>query len=1688
MDTIITNIQKSMHQIMMRILINHKIKRKMNQHSTFCSFATNQIVNKNNSSKDYHNHTTPTTTSRLLICNRIRNRYNNNLIVSRLQIFCYFVVTVLTFFSMSNSIKFIWWPHHHHHHYHPFFVIATNATSTITTAATSGTNLITKRNTNNNHNNLKQQRMRLTSNLGQKSATTSQKQQQQHDDQNHQNHDRNFVDNDNNNHKQQNRRRLISNLLGGQKTTTTTSYHRQHEQQQQQRQQLHQRFIDIETLVTNSSSGSSTSDITSTTYSHSNNNNSNRTQSSLVAINRSDDTSYGNDHDQQINMNRKRQLTEVVTARTVLAIRIQTVDLSPTVSSTEISNAVFGYEVGSLTIQMKQCSRGTIVLEPYTNTINGITYDSAGIITISIDNTIDVSLSTQTDLVDATISSIYELTGIVDIRTVANHVMFIIPNGIINSNTFLASAEIDGSQSIFLDTWSLSLSGLMHEFGHNLNLYHSASWDDIYGDITGYMGRSMAYEYTTSSTDLQQQQPLQCYNAQNHWNLNWYVTNDSGFNLRTEINVDDNSSSTAVLIQITAFVDANLIQGSRNDLYEEVVLVKVNHNIYIQYNRAKSYNIGTRLLPDQLVIVYDDLLGSEKLIINDINNVERSNAIIDEEGNEDNSIQQPITILLAGLDKNEYDIYNDYNVTIQVCDVITDTITNKDSMIVSIGHILQSSACDIYYTNKDEQDQEQEQTSLPQQIVDSDASSNPTTSKPSSPPIATVATPTTSTPTTITPTTFKPSVVPTTIMPIVATTTISNQPTFNPPTTLRPAAATNPSNKPRKITDTPTFSIAHTDKPSTKAQQQSNDENDEDSAPMDDEFIQQSKPSSVPSNFINNTDTGTSSSTSTSRRSSVYSGDISTGGIIGIICAGTFLVLFSMFLLKSRRRYKKSHLCDYTSSVLYADLNHTDNNIISHHEGSDQFMMNHSDNSNSTIGRFRLPELSNRSVNENNKRRARRSKRNNSQRRSGIPIISRNNSNDSSNDHECSTNENTPIIDNTALREKNSHLYNNNNHLPTTKSIIQVLDEVNKVTNNPEDHDPVKEIVKKEKRSNDVIQKSSSSSPIQKLTNIFVRKHSTRSASSSSAALTSLARVSSTSSEPNQIDFTTSRSSASGVSGVSSNNVDNNSGDNKNSLTSSTIAFPPKKPSLGVITKNLSSQSSVLTKTNADNVTKTGRTSSNRQLLPKGSNNVNPVSPSRPSRASFSGPLDDKEVESTSFESVLNPKRLMLPNNNSIKNQKPVVAAPSVPSKKTHVRNNSVGSDKNSSSNNGNSNESSDIPAAAMLQMNQNIQPYFQSRHQRLGGATPPGTTIAAPHIIRPLSGSQSVGTVSIGHVSGVSENDSHSHLIGVAYVDEDGNNTAEGGNSLSNSQGTTSMARYYEYLLKQQQMKPLAGSHSNNKDTRSPSNSAVSQKSKAAKVQQKLILPNSKDDQEEYSSDTKSPVEQLRKVSPDHHNNYSRKHKNGTDTKITSDDEDVGTFQPSFHGWSLWNTSPFSLTPTTSPTETTNSTLKGNAKQNQHANALSPGSQKPVPLKKKQQQKIHSSYNNNNQSSRHDDSLQTSVKASNIRQANKEDNIFVDKQKNNVTKQTQDNHPAVIRSYDLTTAHTTSKGDSPIQHRHDKHNVRKSPTTSIVRNSGRYTLQKNNSSTHGSEGSFQVVPHLVDGNIELFAGEWDEI
>jgi len=262
------------------------------------------------------------------------------------------------------------------------------------------------------------------------------------------------------------------------------------------------------------------------------------------------------------NMTRRLQ-TKTTGSQTLMVVRVTTQDgVSPPYTLDEMRARIFGDGIG-LRSQYLACSSGQLAFE-----------DAGG-----LDITLPLPIANYTNsyqLVSAAQQAIYATTGMLA-NQIADKVMFCEPPG---TGSWLASAVVNSWRNNFNNNWCLSLSANMHEMGHNIGNLHSGLGTDEYGDITGYMGYGSSY----------QDAPQKCFNGVKNHQHGWFQTR--------EVAVDPNSTN---LIQLAAFTDFNKTSES------QPVLLSIGAQYYLQYNRAKLFNVGTGAKIDTVTITEDTI-------------------------------------------------------------------------------------------------------------------------------------------------------------------------------------------------------------------------------------------------------------------------------------------------------------------------------------------------------------------------------------------------------------------------------------------------------------------------------------------------------------------------------------------------------------------------------------------------------------------------------------------------------------------------------------------------------------------------------------------------------------------------------------------------------------------------------------------------------------------------------------------------------------------------------------------------------------------------------------------------------------------------------------------------------------------------------------------------------------------------
>jgi Gametolysin peptidase M11 len=160
-----------------------------------------------------------------------------------------------------------------------------------------------------------------------------------------------------------------------------------------------------------------------------------------------------------------------------------------------------------------------------------------------------------------------------DVYTMADHIVFCQPR---NATWWAATGIVNGNRINLHATTCASLSVLVHELGHNLNLLHSAEGTNSYGDETGYMGAS----YGASDG------PRKCFNGYKHYQLRWFENRHLNLNAFT----------TPRKVLLAAFADYDKTTTAHS------VIVNVGGMFFLQYNRAKGINEGTEEMKNLVTV------------------------------------------------------------------------------------------------------------------------------------------------------------------------------------------------------------------------------------------------------------------------------------------------------------------------------------------------------------------------------------------------------------------------------------------------------------------------------------------------------------------------------------------------------------------------------------------------------------------------------------------------------------------------------------------------------------------------------------------------------------------------------------------------------------------------------------------------------------------------------------------------------------------------------------------------------------------------------------------------------------------------------------------------------------------------------------------------------------------------------
>lgn len=322
---------------------------------------------------------------------------------------------------------------------------------------------------------------------------------------------------------------------------------------------------------------------------------------------------------------RSRHLGTTIGTKTVAIVRISTRDSTPTVTTAQLKKQ-FDAGVVAFPSQYKKCSFGQLQWK----------LANAGVIDVKLDQPVATFGTGGTKIVEAAQDKIVQMLQIDQISSLADRVIFCVPPG---TGTWVGTAGMNHWRAQFNDDWCLSLTATMHELGHTIGLVHANEGGVKYGDSTGIMSKSYR----------SQDAPLRCFDGRSNSVLGWYASRKLTFNPLQD--------KTPRLINLAAFVDYDKAKA------DHPVLVTLPGEIFIQYNRAKSFHAGTGEKADTVTVAQSDKSGSN---------------------------------LLSGLSPgNRYEFANyqgsGKKLIVEACRTVTGDASSPDTMIISLG--VGSSAC-----------------------------------------------------------------------------------------------------------------------------------------------------------------------------------------------------------------------------------------------------------------------------------------------------------------------------------------------------------------------------------------------------------------------------------------------------------------------------------------------------------------------------------------------------------------------------------------------------------------------------------------------------------------------------------------------------------------------------------------------------------------------------------------------------------------------------------------------------------------------------------------------------------------------------------------------------------------------------------------------------------------------------------
>jgi len=265
--------------------------------------------------------------------------------------------------------------------------------------------------------------------------------------------------------------------------------------------------------------------------------------------------------------------------RSVLAVRIKTLDSYSSMTEQALSNAVFGGngDLVNLKSQYSSCSQGKLDMVK-TPDRQGITSSiKDGVVTVHVNLPAAAGDLYVSNAVTLELARQFSLSAITQL---ADHIMYCQPPGV---NSGIAHALINGYYSTYDDIWCAAVSAQMHEIGHNLGLDHSGADGNEYGDGSGVMGHSI----------LHSEAPQMCFNAAKNWQLGWFA-DKVGTIAFAATGTYTWSGRLGSIVNYATSPDPVVIRLPQN--------VFNGGDIFIGYNAGTGFNAGTLEGKNQVLI------------------------------------------------------------------------------------------------------------------------------------------------------------------------------------------------------------------------------------------------------------------------------------------------------------------------------------------------------------------------------------------------------------------------------------------------------------------------------------------------------------------------------------------------------------------------------------------------------------------------------------------------------------------------------------------------------------------------------------------------------------------------------------------------------------------------------------------------------------------------------------------------------------------------------------------------------------------------------------------------------------------------------------------------------------------------------------------------------------------------------